>query len=177
MSNYYSDVRKPTYRAATTANVVAAAGAAIFAVIQGSATKKVTVTKVTLSGPTLTAVAYNSFVIEKYSTAPSGGTATALTKVPTDSNYPAATADTVQVYTAAPTEGTLVGTVACKRVLLQATTAAATGIPDIVTFDFTGRNRDEGIVLNGVAQGLGIAFGGAPASAVTLGVEIEWTEE
>lgn len=169
---------KATYRAATTANVVAAAGAAMFAVIGGSATKTIIVQRITLSGPTLTAVAYNSYVIEKWSTAPSGGTATALTAVPHDSNSAASTAAIVQVYTVAPTEGTLVGTVGCKRVLMQATTAAAAGIPDVVEFDFRGMaGETTGVVLRGTAQNLSVAFGAAPASAVTLGVEIEWTEE
>jgi len=176
MGSFYADVPRNRYRAATTVSVVAAAGADVFFVIQGSATKTLTVHRIKLSGPTLTAVAYNSYVVEKFSTAPSGGTATALTKVPLDSASPASTAALCTVYTAAPTEGTLVGTIACQRVLLQATTAAAGGIPDIVSFDFDNRD-DSGVPLKGVAQGLGVAFGAAPASAVTLGLEVEWSED
>jgi hypothetical protein len=175
LGTYTKTNQIPTYRAATTASVVAAAGDKIFALIEGDATKTIIVEKITLSGPTLTSVAYNSYAVRKFSSAASGGTATALTKTPLDSTFPASAADTVQVYTAAPTEGTLVGTVACKRVLLQASTAAAGGIPDIVEFDFTDLDGG-GVILRGAAQGLGVGFAAAPASAVTLAVEIQWKE-
>ena len=165
----------PTYRAATTANVVAPADPTAFFIITGSATVDVLVRKIAVSGASLTSVAYNSYVVEKFSSAFSSGTATALTKVPLDSKFAASTVGTCQVYTAAPTEGTLVGTVACRRVLLQSTTAAAGGIPDIVEFDFT-TNDGGGIWLRGVAQTLGLALGEDPASAVTVGVEVEWQE-
>lgn len=174
MGTYDTTRQIPTYRAATTANVVAAAGADIFFTLTGGS-KDIIVRKLTLSGPTLAAVAYNSFVVEKFSTAATGGTATALTKTPLDATFAASTATLCQVYTAAPTEGTLVGTVDCKRVLLQATTAAAGGIPDIVEFDFTSIDGG-GIVLRGSAQGIGCAFGAAPATAVTLGLSVEWQE-
>ena len=174
MAAYEKERQLATYRAATAANVVAAAGADIFFTLTGG-TKDIIVRKLTLSGATLTAVAYNSFVVEKFSTAATGGTATALTKTPIDAKSAASTATLCQVYTAAPTEGTLVGTVDCKRVLLQSTTAAAGGIPDIVEFDFS--NFDGGgIILRGSAQGIGCAFGAAPASAVTLGLSVEWQE-
>jgi hypothetical protein len=58
---------------------------------------------------------------------------------------------------------------------LQATTAAAAGIPDIVVFDFTDLDGG-GVVLRGTAQGLGVAFGAGPGSATTLGVEVQWKE-
>lgn len=175
MGTYENTRQIPTYRAATTATVVAPADPTAFFIITGSATKDVLVRKIAVSGATLTAVAYNSYVVEKFSTAFSGGTATALTKVPLDSKFPAATAGTVQVYTAAPTEGDLVGTIACRRVLLQSTTAAAAGIPDIVEIDFTTEDGG-GILLRGVAQTLGLAFGGDPATAVTVGLDVEWQE-
>lgn len=175
MAIYQTNTQLPTYRAATTANVVAAAGADIFFVIEGSASKDVLVRKIVLSGPTLTAVAYNSLVVEKFSTAASGGTATNLTKTPLDSKFDAATVNSCKVYTAAPTEGTLVGTVAARRILMEATTAAAGAAPPAVEFDFTTFDGG-GVILRGTAQGLGAAFGAAPATAVTLAVEVEWQE-
>jgi hypothetical protein len=167
---------RATYRAATTTNVVAAAGAAMFFVITGSGTKTIKVKKIGFGGATLTAVAYNSVVVEKWSTAPTGGTATTLTQVPLDSNFAAGTATLCQVYTAAPTEGTLVGTIAAARDLFQATTAAAAGIPVTREFEF-GKEESEQVVLRGSAQGVSLAFGAAPATAVTLAVWVEWTEE
>jgi len=170
---------KATYRASTTNNVVAAASASIFFVIAGSSTKTITVQRITITCPTLTAVAYHSLIVEKFSTAPTGGTATTLTKVPLDSSSAASTANLCQVYTAAPTEGTLVGTIGCQRFLSQATTAAAAGTPPApIVWDFrNGFGEASGVILRGTAENIGVAFGAAPASAVTVGVEVEWIEE
>ena len=127
---------------------------------------------------TLTAVAYVAIVLNKYSTAASAGTSTALTQVPVDSNDAAATLGRCSTYTAAPTAGSLVGGIGTIRALAQATTAAAGGIPDIeLTFDYRNVGEADTPVLRGVNQGFGLAFAAAPASAVTLSVEIEWTEE
>ena len=175
MSTYEQTSQLRTYRAATTATVVAPADPTSFFYISGSATKDVLVRKIAVSGATLTDIAYNSYVVEKFSTAHTVGTAVALAKIPLDSNFGAATASLVQVYTAAPTEGTNLGPIACRRVLLQDTTAAAGGIPDIVEFDFSDVDGG-GVLLRGVAQGLGLAFGEDPATAVTVGVEVEWQE-
>jgi hypothetical protein len=169
---------KPTYRAATAAALVAAAGTAPFFAIQGSSTKTIKVQRIEISGLTLTAVAYLNINAAKYSTAVSAGTATALTKVPDDSLAPAATANLVNVYTAAPTAGTKVGDIDSKRIMGQSTTAAAAGIPDIVTFDY--RSVAFGMhppVLRGTAEGFALYFNSAPATAVTMSLWVEWTEE
>lgn len=168
---------KVTYRAATTAPFVAAAGAAMFFAICGSSTKTIYIQRIRIAGLTLTAVAYLGIVAEKWSTAPTGGTATALTKVPTNSSDAAATANLCSVYTAAPTEGTLVGTVAAHRVLGQSTTAAAAGFPDWWELDFRNRGENTALKLAGTAETLSLAFAAAPASAVTMSLEVEWTEE
>lgn len=175
MGTYDQTRQIPTYRAATTATVTIATNNEAFFLIEGSATKDVIVQKILFSGGTLTAVEYNSLVVEKFSTAFSGGTATNLTKVPLDSNFAAATAASCKVYTAVPTEGTLVGTIACRRVLLEANTAAAGSSASYVEFDFTDLDGG-GVVLHGVAQGLGLAFSTDPGSAVLAGVEVQWKE-
>ncbi len=168
---------RATYRAATTANVVAAAGAAMFFVIAGSSTKTVKVWHIRVSGETLTTLAVNSIVVEKWSTAPTGGTITTLTPIPHDSNDPASTASLVQVYTAAPTEGTLVGTVGCNRHIQKSSTVVDGSSFDDVEWIFGTYGETRPIVLRGTTQALSLAFGAAPATAVTLSVEIEWTEE
>lgn len=173
---------KSTYRAATaTANsgvVVAAASTAPFVCIYGSSTKTVIVQRIYLSGATLTAVAYAAYVAAKYSTAVSAGTPQALTATPMDSNSAAATVTNLNAYTAAPTAGTLVGTISTKRTLLQATTAAAAGVPDVIEFDFrTLGSETSGIYLRGTGQGVCVNFGAAPATAVTLAITLEWTEQ
>ena len=169
---------KATYRAATPTTVVTAVSAAMFFVIAGSGTKTIRVRRIRISGETLTAVIAQSVVVEKWSTAPTAGTAVTLTQVPLDSTDPAATASLCQVYTAAPTEGTLVGTVATHRHLQKPTTAADAG-PAYTDVEFVFGNQSETrpVVLRGTAQALSLAFAAAPATAVTLSVEVEWTEE
>lgn len=168
---------RATYRAATTAVLVAAASTAPFLVIYGSATKTIRVQNIVLSGLTLSAIAYLNVVVGKYSTQPTVGTATVLNKVAVDSQLPASTAALVQGYTAAPTAGTLVGAVTSRRNLGQAATPAAAGIPENIEFDFTNGKGNMPIVLRGTAEGLGVYFATAPASAVSMMAKIEWTEE
>ena len=168
---------KATYRAATTARFAAAAGTAPFFLIYGSATKTIRIQRIRVCAPVLTAVQYLGINVAKYSTASSGGTATALTQTPTDSSVAAATASLCSVYTAAPTAGTKVGDLASRALLGQATTAAAGGIPQDCEFDFRTILSQEEIYLRGTTQGVGVYFNAAPASAVTISVEVEWTEE
>lgn len=164
-----------SYAASSAAVLVAAASTSPFFAITGSSTKTVRVRRIVLGGFTLTSVAYLNIFATKTSTSISGGTPTAFTAVPINSGYSAATAALVQGYTAAPTAGTAVGVVASKRVLGQATTAAAGGYPEVtVELDFSKFN---GIVLQGTAQGLELAFSGAPATAVSMTIYVEWDEE
>jgi hypothetical protein len=160
---------------ASTVNVVAMpAGTTPFFNIQGSATQTVRVRSIIISGPTLTAVAYLNILLTRHSTAASGGTPTDLVAIPIDSNYGATTLGALRVFTAAPTAGTEVGVLDSVRVLGQATTAAAAGLPVArVVLDF----KDNPIILRGVAQGLCLRFAAAPASAVSLAVAVEWDEE
>ena len=168
---------KPTYRAATAAVLVAAAGTAPFFLMYGSGTKTIRVQRIRISGLTLTAVAYLNINLAKYSTAASGGTPTALTQVPLDSSIGAATLSLCSGYTAAPTAGTKVGDVSAIRIMGQATTAAAAGIPDYIDFDFRTITGNEEIYLRGTTQGVGLYFNSAPATAVSMLLEVEWTEE
>lgn len=161
--------------AASSAAFAAPTSTAPFLAIQGSNAKKVVIRRIILSGPTLTAVGYINFLIKKTSTAVSGGTSTNLTAVKLNSSDPDSTASLIKVYTAAPTAGTAVGNIASRRVLGQATTAAAGGYPEVmIEFDF---NQIGGVPLNSAAEGVVVHFESAPASAVTMVAQIEWTEE
>src|SRR5262249_8113436 len=115
---------KNTYRAATSTLVTTGTATKPFASIIGSATAKVTVTKIRITCPTTTAVVYGTIDIVKTSTATSGGTSATVTAVPTNTGTAGATA-VVKSWTADGTAGALVGAVDCWRMLLQATTAAA----------------------------------------------------
>ena len=162
-----------SYRAATAADLVAAAGVSPFFAIQGSATKTIRVRKIIVTNPTLTATAVNSIVCKKTSTAITGGTATALVQVPLDSTSAAGTASLLNVYTVAPTAGTLVGVVDNKRLILGDTAPVAGASPLEVVFDF----GDKGLVLRGVAEGLSLNFIAAPATSVTMNLMILYSEE
>ena len=169
---------KSTYRASTLIPFVPAVTANVpFFLIEGSSTKTIIVKRIAVSGATLTAVAYLTVNIVKFSSAASGGTATSAPLVPMDSNFPTSTAAFVKYYTAAPTAGTTIGSIATSRTLFQSTTAAAAGLPRDYVFDFGDMPETKGIVLRGTTQGLGLIWPVAPATTVTLSVDIEWTEE
>lgn len=168
---------KTTYRASTIIPLVAAVTVNVpFFNIIGSATKTVTVKRITVSGMTLTAVGYFAINVEKLSTATSAGTSTTLVATTLDTANAAVTA-VVKAYTVAPTKGALVGTIASWRALWQSTTAAAGGMTNYYDFTFGGVAGSGGVVLRGTAQELALVFPVVLASAGTLSVSVEWTEE
>lgn len=168
---------KATYRAATIIPLVTAVTVNVpFFNIIGSTSKIVTVKRIAISGATLTAVGYFTVNVVRLSTASSGGTSTTLVDVPLDTNDPAPTA-VVKAYTAAPTMGSLVGTIATNRCLWQSTTAAAAGLPRDYLFEFGDMPETKGIRLRGATQEMALVFPVVLASAGTLSVDIEWTEE
>lgn len=172
-----TQIKQATYRASTTAVLVPAVTSPNpWFLIEGSATKTIRIQSIVVSGITLTAVAYINIGLKKYSTAASVGTSTTLTGVPLDSASAAATA-TVKAYTAIPTAGTTVGDISARRVLGQATTAAAAGITQMVDFDFSPSGDSTSPILRGTAQGIGLYFITAPATTISCLVRVEWTEE
>lgn len=144
-----------------------------FVGVIGSATKTVRVLRVTISGVATAATPILTLLLKR-STANSGSTPVALTKVTHDSNNAALTC-TVTTYTATnPTTGTLVGTVREEYLNLG---AAAGGAAGRIAWDFTTRNG-QGIVLRGIAEGLFINWGGAAVPAGTiLTFDFECSEE
>lgn len=168
---------KATYRASTIIPLVSAVTVNVpFFNIIGSASKTVVIKKITVSGMTLTAVGYFTINCEKLSTASTGGTSTTPVCVSLDSAAPAATA-VVRAYTVAPTKGALVGTIASWRALWQATVAVGTSVTDYFSFLFGEMRETKGVTLRGVTQELALTFPVVLASAGTLAVDIEWTEE
>lgn len=166
------DDPRTRYRAGKIGLVLAATPTTVVSII-GSATKRIRVLRITVSGAAATASQIIPVTVAMYSTANTGGTATTQALVPTDSTFSAATA-VVSQYTANPTTGTLVGVVAAETAVFALATAAAQ--PGIV-FDFTARNGG-GLVLNSVAETLAINFAGVTlANATTLSYDIEVVEE
>lgn len=170
-------LEKTTYRASTIIPLAAAVTVNVpFFNIIGSSSKVITVKRIRVSGMILTSVGYFTINCEKLSTASSSGTSTTLTGVPLDSNDVAASA-VVKAYTVAPTKGSLVGTIASYRSLWQSTTAAAAGLAPEHIFNFGDMPETKGVRLRGVAQELALTFPVVLASAGTLAIDIEWTEE
>ena len=173
--------QKATYRAATVAVLVAAVTVdRPFFTIYGSATRTIRVHSIIATGITFggtTAVAYQAISVRKYSTAVSGGTSTALAKIPVDSSSAASTATNVNAYTAIPTAGTSLGDIASKRVLAGPTTPVGTSQPGNIEFVFNVVNNGTFPVLRGIAEGLGLVFPVAPAQPISMTIEVEYTEE
>lgn len=167
---------KRTYRASTATGFTVASSTAPFFMIQGSSTATIRIQRITISGVLIAAVAYAIIEVAKYSTAVSAGTPVALTPVPMDSNSAASTSSLINVYTAAPTAGTLVGVMESRRILVQSTTPAAGGVPDQYTFDFRNTGEAESLVLRGTAQGVGLNFDAAALNQIGA-IMIEYTEE
>lgn len=168
---------RDTYRAA--GNVVTAADQLPFLVLQVPAGggRKLRLQRIKISGITLTAVAYLRLQVAKATTAWTGGTAVAATVVKLDKDSPAPIG-TVNHYTAGPTGGGAIdGNIAERRVLGQATTAAAAGIPGEVDFDFASTNSDEAPAIALAGDSIVVKWGANPASAPTLSYEVEWTED
>jgi hypothetical protein len=124
---------------------------------------------------TLSAAAYQTVIAQRRSTAVTGGTATTLVQTPNDSIHPAGTLSLCNVYTVAPTAGTLVGTVSSQRFLAGDTTPVTLteGFEEILFY----KDHEDGMVLRGITEGITLSFATAPATAVTMALEVIWTEE
>jgi hypothetical protein len=168
--------QKVTYTAATTAKTATAAGTGPFFAICGSSTKTIRVQYISIGGTVATAAVYGDVELTKTSTATSSGTATALTKVPNDSNSAASTANLLNFYTALATAGSAVGKVGSQTAVfpITGTVAASAGT---VLFDWTNRQESEAPVLRGTAQCIEASFGTTTTNAPTLTVAIAYTEE
>jgi hypothetical protein len=166
-----------TYRASTIIPLVAAVTVdRPFFNIIGSDTKTVKITKIAVSGVTLTAVGYFTIAVQRLSTVSTGGTSTTLATVKLDTDNADATA-VVKAYTVAPTRGTLVGTISSWRALWQATLTVGTSITVEHEFKYGDTDHAQGLTLRGATQEIALVFPVVLATAGTLSVDIEWTEE
>lgn len=171
----------PTYFASTVQSnngIAMAATATDFFCIQGSGTKTVLITSVVGTFQTSTAALKGSYALLLRSSANSGGSTTALTAQPNDTNNAAATASAF-VYTANPAAlGTLAATVASDVIGTQST---QTNIPQgpwyLLTIGWGTTRGTQPLTLRGTAQELCFnAFAGNPASTF-FQVRVEWYEQ
>ena len=153
------------------ASVAAAALATDIAILPGSATTTVYVTRIFISGVQTTA-GNVEIVLAKRSTANTGGTSAAMTAVPHCSGDAAAVAAPLS-YTANPTTGSLVGNL---RRFYIPVGPAATSIANSFTVIDLGFNAKP-VCLMGVAEGLAINLNGVTVTGGTFDVGFEWREE
>ncbi len=170
-----------TYAASNTGLALAAAPTNI-ATLTGSATKLVKLVKIglTLSCTGLGVTSLDA-LLQKFSSALTGGTAVALTMVPMDANNAAATA-LAQNWTANSTGGgALVGNIRAQKIMPQwAGPAIATDFPEQampqVIWDFQGVEGPP--TLRSASQVLSVNLnGGTLIATTTFAVYIVWTEE
>lgn len=163
------DYEKQARTYSASANIAAAASATDIAILPGSATTTVFVTKVIISGIQTTGGLADVLLIKR-STANTGGTSAAMTPIPHDANDAAAVAAPLS-YTANPTPGTAVGTFRRGYTPVGAATAV---VNPLIVFDFGDKGRP--ITLRGIAQGLAVNLNGVTLTGGTFDVVFEWFE-
>jgi hypothetical protein len=146
------------------------------AVMPGNATNTALLTGIRVSCVQTTAGIINLSVLKR-STADSAGTTQAMTVVPDDSNYAAASSAPI-AYTAPPTKGTLVGALDIQRV---GCLAAATASPNDIYIS-PANWRMKPIVLRGTAQQVAVNVAtpidgaGTAIAGSIINVTFEWIE-
>lgn len=165
--------RSPTYAAAAK-NFTAAATPTDVCILNGSATKTVYVTKVSVSGLKTTG-GLSQVLLFKRSAANTGGTAVGATEVAYDSTDAAPTA-AMQHYTANPTPGA--GTQIYSNYMSFMAPAGTTDIAayEVVLGAATG-GTSKYVVLRGVAQGLAVNLDGATLTGGVFNCNYEWIEQ
>ncbi len=164
-----------TYGASLPGLLPGTAATAAIAELDGSATKKIRLLKIVVSGSELTAIAVNDLRLTKLSSISTGGAATTATAVPFDSQFPAATA-VFKGFTTAPTGGgVVVGAIAVQKLSLL---LIATNLGTAVEFNFQFLPASARPTLHTAAEAFGVDFNLAtPANAPNLDVYAWWTEE
>ena len=158
-----------SYSAATTGFAPAASATDVLA-IGGASGKKVAVKRIELVGKTTGTDPVADVYLIKRSVADSTGTQVALTLVPNDSSFPAASGY-VTAFTANPTVGAAVGTVGATRFVASTT---ATFQDSRAVFDFTGGIQP--ITLNSSNEQLCVNFNAVTIAGGALRAFVQLTE-
>jgi len=148
-------------------------------IIRGSATKTLKIQSIIISAESSLASVLSASIIRR-STAPVGGTSTALIGTPHDILDGVATA-AVSFYTASPTVGTIYGAgnglLGCQQ-LICGNSGAVPAIP--VCWNFGGTMDVKPIILRGINDYICINLGGTTYSAIPslkLDIEIDIEED
>lgn len=146
-----------------------------FATLTGSASKRVKVTRVGISG-VQTIASIVTILIKKRSSANSGGTATIPTPIPLDSTSAAATA-VARFYTANPAAvGTDLGNLQIIKLPILDITVSKVATPALTVVNF-GTGGSVYPILNNASEVLALSLNGVTVTGDTFSIFWEWTEE
>jgi len=169
-STQITDNKETAYCASTPVFTTAASATDIFN-FKGSSTKTVYIRKIIWKQASIvTGGSFNVYLLKR-STANSGGTSSAITAIPLDSNFSSATASGVY-YTANPTTGASLGGIA--HVFLYVNSAA----PSYAYTLFDSTKGGAPIVLRGTSESVSVNYNGVTDPMGTGAVvDIEWSEK
>jgi len=171
------DTQKATYYANYTGQSVGTGATTNIFTVAGSATKTVKIVGLYIAATAATAASYFDVLVKRQSTADTGGTAaTAATILPADINDAAASAAAPKFYTAAPTAGTVTGTLFSTKIFAPITGTPAPVVP--VALLEAGRVPMKSVTLRGTTDIIAVTLNGVtPANATSFDVTLIWTEE
>lgn len=165
---YDNSTMKPTY-SAFVANIAAVSTQSDMCSLSGSSTKTIKVRRI-FFGNTPTGAYTEPVTILKRSTAYTAGAGAAISKVAYDTSNAASTVNMAEVWTSAPTVGTLIGVLTDVPISFGISTSL--NVQPVFTFGQLGQP----IVLRGVAQQVAINLSGVTLTG-TVSCGFEWTEE
>lgn len=161
-----------TYSACATGFSVATSPTDVI-LVKGSATKKVKIRRILLSGYQNN-VSYQSFIVIKRSADNTGGTRVSLTPTSYDSSDAAATAQVFRYTANASSLGTAVGTLFNLLKLISGKNSVVSTSPDIISLS---TSPQKPIILNNQNEYIALNFNGETMAGAFLSAVIEWTEE
>lgn len=165
------------YGASISAQAIGTSPTFAIAELDGSATKKIRLTRIAISGTKLTAAAVQDLRLTKLSSISTGGTPVLGVAVPFNSADPAATG-VFRAFTVAPAGGgVVIGAIAGAKLLLDVITTLMAP-PNLITFDFSSLPANARPTLRNAAEAFALDLNGAtPAHAESLDIYAWWTEE
>jgi len=166
-----TDNTEAVYCASTPVFTTAASATDIFN-FKGSSTKTIYIRKIAWKQASYVVATQHHVYLIKRSTANSGGTSSAITAVPLDSNFSSATASGVY-YTANPTTGTSVGTISNNWCV-----GSSSPMNQVFTTLFDSTKGGSPIVLRGTSESVSVNYNGVTDGIGTGAVvDIEWSEK
>lgn len=170
-STQITDNKETAYCGSTPVFTTAASATDIFN-FKGSSTKTIYIRKIKWKQSNSTAASAHHIYLVKRSTANSGGTSSAITAVPLDSNFSSATASGVY-YTANPSSlGTSLGTITHIYCIFS----TFYSYDQSTLFDSTKGGAP--IVLRGTSESISVSYNGyTDAIGTSAAIDIEWSEK